>query len=149
MFSKLLVKSGLMQMSHEWLNRQFVRKDIGAIEFALENGLYDIREQAAHYLGELKSENSRFLLVQTIHDPVPAVSEAAVKALEEIGMGETINELIASKRSYWKQYKKEIVTENRSSESKYVPEPRDRPSRKSFENLKQMLRKPMNSGKWF
>ena len=138
-----------MQMSLPWLHRQFVRKDIGAIEYALQNGLYDIRKQAANYLGELESEASRLLLVQTINDPVPAVSKAAMKALEEIGVGTIIKEHIASKRSYWKDYKKEIVTENRSSDSKYIPDRKDRPSRKSFENLKQMLRKPMNSGKWF
>jgi len=146
---RFLVNTGMIRIKTSWLERKIVRKDIDALEFALENGLYDTREMAARHLGKLESEASKEKLIQAMDDPVPAVSEAVMQALEKIGGDPSLTKSIVQKRAYWKNLALERKTRDRSSEKKYMPERKDRPSRKSFENLKQMLRKPMNSGKWF
>lgn len=139
----------MIRIRTTWLERKIVRNDLKSIEFALEFGLYHIREMAAKHLGKIQSESSKEPLILAVDDPVPAVSEAAMRALETIGCDSTISSKIETKRAYWLQVEQEKKTKDRSSEKKYMPERKDRPSRKSFENLKSMLRKPMNSGKWF
>ena len=146
---RFLVKTGIIRIKTSWLERKIVRKDINALEFALETGLYDIREMAARHLGKLESKVSKEKLIRAMDDPVPAVSEAAMQALEKIDGDTSLTRSIEQKRAYWKALALERKTRDRSAEKKYMPERKDRPSRKSFENLKQMLRKPMNSGKWF
>lgn len=56
---------------------------------------------------------------------------------------------IHRRKLHWNQIETEKLNRQKSKEKAYMPERKDRPSRKSFENLKQTLRKPMNSGKWF
>ncbi|MCR9174040.1 MAG: hypothetical protein NXI10_16175 [bacterium] len=149
LLKKLFVTLRFSSLSKKWLDRKRRKKNIPAIEYALKRGTYDIRALAAKYLGELRSSVSKHALVSSIDDSVYLVSEAAMCALENIGVDADIQETIQKKRLFWVERKKEPEIKGRSQEKGYMPEKKDRPSRKSFENLKQMLRKPMNSGKWF
>ncbi|XOV66941.1 MAG: HEAT repeat domain-containing protein [Fluviicola sp.] len=147
--SSILIKTGYKRVNEKWLNKQFARGKVDAIEYALRKGHYDVRQLAVEYLGDLDSKKSIPLLISTIDDPVSSVSEAAMNSLEKIGTDLATKSRIQEKRAYWKKHKSKVEIKDRSPENKFTPERKDRPSRKSFENLKQMLRKPMNSGKWF
>lgn len=149
MFSRFLVLNGFIDLTPKWLKRKIAREELRMIHYGLQMGRYDTRELAAKHLGRIKSVESTENLINAIDDPVPAVSEAAMCALEIIGISPDIERRIQEKRAYWKKRELNKGTSNHSSEKKYIPERKDRPSRKSYENLKQMLRKPMNSGKWF
>ena len=149
MFSRFLVLNGFIDLTPKWLEKKIERKDLRMIHYGLQMGRYDTRELAAKYLGKIKSVDSTDNLLNAIDDPVPAVSEAAMCALEGIDINSDVIRRIQDKRAYWKKRELNRGNSGRSDEKKYIPERKDRPSRKSYENLKQMLRKPMNSGKWF
>lgn len=149
MLSKFLVTQGFIELTPKWLQKKIDRSDITMIQYGLQLGRYDTRELAADYLGKIKSVESYEKLTNAIDDLVPAVSEAAMCALEKMDTTPEVEKRIQDKRTYWKRLEMNRGTSDRSKEKKFMRERKDRPSRKSFENLKQMLRKPMNSGKWF
>lgn len=131
-----------------WLKRQFYFKNIEAIEFALQNGLYDVRKASAEYLGENDCGSAIPLLVKALDDEVQVVSESVMKALESLSDSEEIKAKIESKKEFWVKRAEEAESKL-VTEKLYQRERKERPSKKTYENIKQMLRKPMNSGKWF
>lgn len=73
---------------------------------------------------------------------------AAATALRRIGTTPEIEAKITATLERRERIK-EAIAERRRNKKKYVDIPKwDRPSKKTLENLKQMLKKPMNQGKW-
>lgn len=146
--SIFFIRLGFVRMTPRWMKRKRLKNNTDALEFALKYGLYDARQLACQFLGELKAEKSIPLLETALDDSVKLVSYAAMEALESLNPSVFASK-IAAKKDAWKKI--ELERERRASEEKvhFSPNKKERPSKKSYENAKQMLRKPMIGGKWF
>ena len=115
-FDYFLFKIGLLRLHRRWLERQMYFKNIEAIEFAIQHGLYDVRKSAVEFLGKNNSERSIPVLVEAIGDEVQVVSEAAMEALRNMNSSVEILMLIEKKKQFWIQRaedaKSKLVTEN-------------------------------------
>ncbi len=147
-FTKILIRSGLLKLSINRVEKWAVNGRVDEIEYSLEHGMFNVREKAAQELGKLKSKASVPLLVHAIDDKIKNVSLAAMKAIEEIQPTTDFQEKIKSKRKYW--------TERETQEKQLKRKPSsqtnrkwERRSKQTLDNLKQMLKKPMIGGKWF
>ena len=121
------------------------------MEYALENGLYDIREKALNALGALKSKSSLPVITKALDDNIKNVSYAAMHAIQQIGSTKYLDDRIRCKKEFWKTKEAQRQEKSRwyKARKKAAAAPRwDRPSRQTLENVKQMLNKPMNTGKW-
>jgi len=136
---QFLVRSNAIRLSSEWLHRKIKRNEVDAVVFGLEYGWYDVRERAARYLGQIKSEESKAVLVVAIDDPVEKVSKAAMRALESMNCSHDIQTKITEKQQFWEKRAADKKSKPKEFQTLFTPDPRDRPSRKSFENAKKML----------
>ena len=126
-------------------------KKIEELEYALKHGTYKIREEAVLGLGKLKSERSLSVISALLDDDVRPVSCAAMNAIESIGLDSDLEKRIEGKKAFWK---KEELREKESAKTfltNKLPKSYslERGSKKTLENAKQMLKKPMLGGKWF
>lgn len=143
------VKLRIIRLTPKWIEQKIESNDIDAIAFGITYGMYNVRVPSVNYLSKIDSEDSRRVLISAIDDPMKLVSETAIESLERMNCSDFTKNKIHRRKLYWNQIETEKLNRQKSKEKMYMPERKDRPSRKSFENLKQMLRKPMNSGKWF
>jgi HEAT repeat protein len=124
------------------------RREVAMLAYALRLGLYDVRLKAVEALGEIESGESVPVLLDALEDKVEKVMLAAATALRRIGTTPEIEAKITATLERRERIK-EAIAERRRNKKKYVDIPKwDRPSKKTLENLKQMLKKPMNQGKW-
>ena len=148
MFEKLkylLIELKLIQPSerdiYEWQHTNQVLK----IEYALKHGNYRIRELAANALGEIGSQESIPYLLNAINDDIQNVSIAALNALENIDCEDDLGKSIIKKRFNWVHKLK--VKEERRKKANLVKKHNiyrwERASKKSFDRVKEQLKKPI------
>jgi hypothetical protein len=126
-----------------------IKKDLESIHWALQFGMYDVRQTAANFLGELKSKKSIRLLSNAVDDKIKNVSFAAMDSLWVILPNKKVENKIKLKKEFWISIKEKEI-ENRKNRKKPTNLVRnERTSKKTFENIKNLLRKPTNTGKWF
>jgi len=114
------------------------------IEYALKHGNYKTREYAAEALGNLGYHSSIPILFDTINDSVQNVSIAALNALENIGCNDDLGSAIIKKRFNWVKEKRESDKKRKANkDKKYKIYRWKRASKKSFERVKEQLKRPM------
>lgn len=148
---KIAIQNGFLQLNKKQIENWASKGKIEDLEFALQHGDFKIREQVLHALGELKSTSSIDFILEKIEDKIKIVSLAAISALEKIGVDSDIKKQMENKLAYWKE-KEKIETENRKKLSQRTHTDThhwERTSKKTLDNVKQMLKKPMIGGKWF
>ncbi len=121
-------------------------KQVDKLEYALKYGNYYSRKLAAEALGEVGNESSIPLLFNTIDDPVKNVSIAALNALDEISETHDLAAIIIKKRFDWLKLKREKdarAEANKNNAKKYNIYRWQRASKKSFDRVKEQLKKPM------
>lgn len=125
----------------------WIRKgDISFLEYAAQNGLHNIRRDAIIGLGILNSKDSESILTDAIDDSYRSVSLAAIDALKNMNRTPELNQRMEEKEKYWA----ERTIKNKPAEKWKSKMPKwERNSKKTFENVKELLRKPVNIGKWF
>ena len=144
----LLYSAKILRLSLHKVRKWKESRNVSRLEYALKHGQYDVREEAVKALAELGSVSG---LREAIDDPVKRVSFAAMQALEQWEPAPDVQQAIESKKAYWakkdrwQQQKLERLKQKKKTGDilKW-----DRTSTKTLDNLKQMLKKPMNTGKW-
>ena len=151
---KILIQKGILYLNKQQIENWISNGQIVNLEFALQIGNFKIRQQVLAALGELKSETSTELIVKSIDDKVKIVSLAAIAALaalEQIGSNSEAKKVINKKIEYWKE-KDRIEKERRKNfthrTNSDIPS-WERTSKETYENMKEMIKKPMIGGKWF
>lgn len=145
-----LFSIGLFGLTIRRVNKWISKRKIDKLEYALRYGLYNVRKRAIKGLGELNSEKSMPLLIDSLNDKIKIVSFEAMEAIEKIGLTKELEKLIIAKKAYWKE--KELI-ENEAAKNRKKRKIRDipkwdRPSGQTRENVRKALQKPMNTGKW-
>ena len=140
----LLFKLNLIQPSERTILLWKYDLQIGKLEYALTHGNYKTRKLAAEALEEVGKPSSIPLLLKAINDKVQNVSIAALNALERIGTEDSLIQTIIKKRFNWA---KEIRAKNAKYEAnknkKYKIYRWERTSKKSFDRVKEQLKRPM------
>ena len=114
------------------------------IEYVLLHGNYKIREIAADALGELNQESSIPVLMQFINDDIQKVSIAALNALDKIDYEDQLSKSLINKRFNWAKIQREKEEKAKTSkDKKYNIYRWERASKKSFERVKEQLKRPM------
>lgn len=140
----LLFKLNMVQPSkhdiYDWMHYNYANR----IEYALEHGNYKTRKIAAEALGELGLSSSIPLLFKSIDDKVQNVSIAVLNALEKIGCHDELSTIIIKKRFNWiKELREKQGRREANKGKKYKIYRWERASKKSFDRVKEQLKKPM------
>lgn len=143
-FTYMLFKMKLMQPSEDiimnWMNSDAVDK----LEYTLKHGNYKTRQLAAEALERVGRPSSVPILLIAMNDKIQNVSIAALNALEVLGCNNDLVTSITRKRFNWvKELRdKEEKRKNRKPR-KYTIHRWKRASKKSFELVKERLKKPI------
>ena len=143
---KILFQHHILEFNTNLIEQWKDKLQISNLEFALQNGNFKIREQVLIALGKLKSVSSTELIIENIDDKVEIVSLAAINALNEIGTNSKINNIIEDKLNYWEK-KKILEIERRENNSHHKSSEIlkwERTSKKTYENMKEMIKMTKN-----
>ena len=140
----LLLKFNITQPSdndiYDWMQYNYVNR----IEYALEHGNYKTRKLAAEALGNLGAHSSIPVLFRSIDDKVQNVSIAALNALEQIGCKDELGATLIKKRFDWvREHRDKKAKQEANKGKKYNIYRWERASKKSFERVKEQLKKPI------
>ena len=149
--TKILFQNSVLKLNEKQIENWISNRKIENLEFALKNGNFRIRKRVLDALGELKSQTSIELIIDKIDDKVKIVSLSAISALEKIGINSETKKLINNKIEFWKEKDiKEVEKRiNFTNRNNYEIPYWERTSKKTYENMKEMIKKPMIGGKWF
>jgi len=121
--------------------------DSGAIdklEYALKHGNYKTRQLAAEALEHVGKPSSVPLLLHAMNDKIQNVSIAALNALEALGCRDDLVISITRKRFNWvKELRNKEEKQKVKKEKKYNIYRWERASKKSFEIVKERLKRPI------
>jgi len=148
MFEKLkylLIELKLIQPSERDIYKWQHTNQVLKIEYALKYGNYKIREVAANALGDIGNAASVPYLLNAINDDIQNVSIAALNALENIDCEDDLGKAIIKKRFNWVHKLKEKEERRRKANSvkKHKIYRWERSSKKSFDRVKEQLKRPM------
>lgn len=143
-FKYILFRLKLVQPSVKDIERWTRRDYVEWIEYALKHGNYKTRKLAAEALGVLGYKSSIPVLFNTIDDKVQNVSLAALNALDKMDCNDELTSAIIKKRFNWVKEKRENTAKFEvNKEKKYTIYRWERASKKSFDRVKEQLKKPM------
>lgn len=146
-----LLKIGLVDLNVRQMEKLMRESNSEMIVWAFRNGRYDVRNLAVNYFGKNGSDDSLLILQEAVDDEVDVVSLNAMSQLEKLSDDPVILNQIERKREYW--HAENVYREkrrNRSHKKQSVfTESKERGSKKTLDNVRNMLKKPMIGGKWF
>lgn len=140
----LLFKLKLIQPSSRTIRLWMYDDEVEKLEYALKHGNYNTRKLAANALGTIGHSSSIPVLLAAINDKVHNVSIAALNALESIGHEDELNSTIIKKRFNWLKKQRESDKKREANKGeKYKIYRWERASKKSFDCVKEQLKRPM------
>lgn len=140
----LLFKINLIQPSDKTISYWLENNDTEKIEYALEHGNYKTRQLAAEALEKIGNPSCIPLLLNAINDKVKNVSIAALNALEKIGNKDDLIKTIIKKRFNWVKRIQENNKKHKANKNKkYKIHKWKRASKKSFDRVKEQLKRPI------
>lgn len=140
----LLFRLNLIQPSENAIRFWMQTDRVEELEYALKFGNYKTRELAANALGVTGYHSSIPVLFEAINDKIKNVSIAALNALEQIGCEDELGTTIIRKRFNWVKEKLESDKKREANKGRTYKIYRwERASKKSFERVKEQLKRPM------
>ncbi|WP_299890022.1 HEAT repeat domain-containing protein [uncultured Lacinutrix sp.] len=140
----LLFKANLIQPSEKDILFWMENNELNKIEYALEHGNYKTRKLAAEAIEKIGKPSSIPILLKSINDNVKNVSIAALNALEKIGSNDELINTIIKKRFNWAKHICDNKKRNEANKGKKIKIYRwERTSKKSFERVKEQLKRSM------
>ncbi|MEO1030179.1 MAG: HEAT repeat domain-containing protein [Bacteroidota bacterium] len=124
----------------DWMHSGAIYK----LEYALKKGKYRTRQLAAEALEQVGQTSSVPILLRAIDDNIHKVSIAALNALEAIGCHDEFIISITKKRFHWvEKIRAKEAKQKEKTEKKYNIYRWERSSKKSFEMVKERLKRPI------
>ncbi|GGD26413.1 HEAT repeat domain-containing protein [Hyunsoonleella pacifica] len=140
----LLFKLNVVQPSETIIDSWMEHKDVLKLEYALKHGNYHTRKLAAEALAHAGQCSSVPVLLHAMNDKVQNVSIAALNTLEALGCGDDLIISITKKRFNWvKEIRDKEAKQIANKDKKYTIYRWERASKKSFERVKEQLKRPM------
>lgn len=143
-FTYLLFRLKLIQPSENTILFWMESNQVEKLEYALEYGNYKTRKLAAETLEHVGKSSSIPILLQAINDKVHNVSIAALNALETISTDRLIINSVIKRRFNWSKHINDINKKKETHRGKkYTIYRWERASKKSFDRVKEQLKRPM------
>ncbi len=142
--SYILFKLKIIQPSANAIDFWMDTKDVLKLEYALKHGNYNTRKLAAEALEHAGQCSSVPVLLHAMNDKVQNVSIAALNTLEALGCSDDLVISITKKRFNWvKNLRDKEAKQEANKGKKYNIYRWERASKRSFERVKEQLKKPM------
>ncbi len=143
-FTYLLFKLKLIQPSESAINFWMINEDTAKLEYVLAHGNYKTRKLAAEALEHIAKPCSIPALLRCINDKVQNVSIACLNALERITPNDELIKTVVKKRFNWvKDIDERRAKQEANKGKKYTIYRWERASKKSFERVKEQLKRPI------
>lgn len=143
-FTYTLFKMKLVQPSANTIMVWTYNNAIDKLEYALKHGNYKTRQLAAEALEKVGRCSSVPALLHAINDKIQNVSIAALNALETLGCNDELVISITRKRFNWvKELRDKEEKQKNRKPNKYNIYRWERTSKKSFEMVKERLKRPI------
>lgn len=140
----LLFKLNKVQPSERIINFWMYNLQVEKLEYALKHGNYKTRKLAAEALEHVGKPSSIPVLINAMDDKVQNVSIAALNALETLSESDELIQTIVKKRFNWvKQVQESKAKYEANKHKKYKIFRWERASKKSFDRVKEQLKKPI------
>ena len=140
----ILIKLKMAQPSENDIQNWIQSEDVEKIEYVLKHGNYNTRKLAAEALEHTGLCSSVPVLLQAINDDVQNVSIAALNTLEALACGDDSVISITRKRFNWvKELRDKEAKQEANKGKKHNIYRWERASKKSFERVKEQLKRPM------
>lgn len=134
----ILFKLKFIQPSKRTIRFWTLTDEVEKLEYTLKHGNYKTRELVANALGVIGYHSSIPILFEAINDKIQNVSIAALNALDNIGCEDELGSTIVKKRFNWLKEKREA-----NKDKKYKIYRWERASKKSFDRIKEQLKRPL------
>ena len=140
------------KVPHWLLSRFFRKKTVKALKFLCKNGHYKNRIYISENVAELPIEAQIELLDILIEDNISVVSFNAIAIGKYLLQSKYIRQKASEKEVYWKD--REVALSEKQKRIAEILKGSTNHKRKfsdgsTLANMKNMLKKPMNTGKWF
>lgn len=143
-FSYWFFKMKLSQPSENTINYWVDKNAVNKLEYALIHGNYKTRQLAAEALELVGQPSSIPVLLVAIDDKIQNVSIAALNTLERLESNEELIKSIIKKRFHWvKNLRDKEEKQKNKKVKKHNIYHWERASKKSFEIVKERLKRPI------
>ena len=143
-FIHILFKLKLIQPSENTILFWEQTEQVDKLEHALNYGNYKTRKLAAESLEHVGKPSSIPALLNCINDKVHNVSVACLNALEQVSPSEELIKNIIKKRFNWDKDTRENQAKRHANRyNKHRIFRWERASKKSFDRVKEQLKRPM------
>jgi len=143
-FSYWLLKMKLSQPSEKAIIYWTDTNSVNKLEYALSHGNYKTRQLAAEALGLVGRPSSIPVLLIAIDDKIKNVSIAALNTLEHLQDSDELIKSIIKKRFNWvKEIRDKEEKQKNKKAKKHNIYRWERASKKSFEIVKERLKRPI------
>jgi len=134
------------------LNKLILHEQIETLKLVAEKGNYKNRIFIAKNIDSLSIEYQWKLIIILLNDKIEYISKNIINKYEFYYLPNELTILLLKRKSYWNA--KKIADKERQKKISEMLKNTTQYKRKfsngeTLQNLKQMLRKPMNIGKWF
>ena len=139
-----LFRLSLIQPSENIIMYWVTSNSVSKLEYALKHGDYNTRKLAAEGLEQVGRPASIPFLLHAMNDKIQNVSIAALNALEALGCSDDLVISITRKRFNWlKEIRDKEAKSNLKKDKKHNIYRWKRASKKSFDRVKEQLKKPI------
>lgn len=141
----------LIKPNRKRIRRWAAHGEVIALGKVMKRGSFAARRDVLVSIRDFHVEGAYHLVKKALNDSVGVVALTSCDVLENGEIDAGLRNEIARIRTCWKEkLRQQRVNFKKSASGSGVlwTERHQRPSNKSFENVKQMLKKPMNIGKW-
>ncbi len=149
---QLLYKIVYFQFPNFMMMNFIYKQKIKTLKKISKFGHYKNRKFIANHLNNLHQNHRLELIFILLNDNIESISKSVIKQSDTIKINNSQSKIIEEKVEYWnKKYQ-----ENQLKEKKIKALLKDSNNRKrkfsngeTYQEMKQMINKPMNLGKWF
>ena len=149
---KFLLKILYFKVPNFILTFLIEKEKMNSIGIIGKDGHYKNRIYLAEYIQVFSYENKLKLIEILLEDNIKYISNLAIKESKKIILKKNLKRKVNEKIEFWNT--KKIQTEiNKEKNERLLKNSTNRKRKfsngESYQSLKNMLKKPMNTGKWF
>jgi len=136
-----------------FIMQEFISKEkMNSLSIICKSGHYKNRIFIVENLSLISKPNRLQLILILINDKIESISQKAIKSSNDIKLNTKLQKVVDTKVKHWENRK--LEREQNEKRTKRLLKNSKNKKRKfskgeSYQNMKEMLKKPMNTGKWF
>ena len=133
--------------------KRFISKEkMDSLLTICESGHYKNRMFIVENLSLISKPNRLKLILILLNDKIELISKEAIKNSNEVYLNDQYQQVVNDKIEHWKKRTLERVEKQKTMKALLkgsTNRKRKFSKGESYQNMKEMLKKPMNTGKWF